>query len=106
MQRQTLAEREKPLLAREQEVQNQLRSVEGIKAQIEEAEARMKKSQGELTADEVKNIKTLAKIWSQMEAAEAAKMAASVDPELAPRPRHRGDARGDQAPSATARGRR
>jgi flagellar motility protein MotE (MotC chaperone) len=84
-QRLSLVEREKPLIAREQEVQNQLRSVESIKSQIEEAEARLKKAQGELSADEVKNIKTLAKIWSQMEASEAAKMAASVEPDLAVR---------------------
>src|SRR5262245_54690148 len=38
--RASLLEREKPLLAREQEVQNQLRAVEAIKTQIEEAEAR------------------------------------------------------------------
>lgn len=84
-QRVTLAEREKPLLAREQEVQNQLRSIETIKTQIEEAEARVKKLQVEQNADEGKNIKTLAKIWSQMESIEAAKIVSSVDPELAVR---------------------
>jgi flagellar motility protein MotE (MotC chaperone) len=84
-QRVALAEREKPLLAREQEVQNQLKSIETIKTQIEEAEARIKKQQLEQNVDEGKNIKTLAKIWSQMEPAEAAKIVSSVDPELAVR---------------------
>jgi flagellar motility protein MotE (MotC chaperone) len=84
-QRAALEEREKPLLAREQEVANQKNSLAMLKSQIEQAEIRIKQQQVEQDEAEAKNIKRLAKIWSTMEPAQAAKMVTTVDPELAAR---------------------
>jgi len=82
-QRASLAEREKPLLAREQEIQTQLQAMNALKAKIEEAEVGVKKLQLVQNTEEAANVKKLAKIWGQMEPAESAKVMTAVEPEFA-----------------------
>lgn len=82
-QRATLAEREKPLQSREQEIQSQLQAMNALKAKIEEAEVGVKKLQLVQNTEEAANVKKLAKIWGQMEPAESAKVMTAVEPEFA-----------------------
>lgn len=84
-QRASLAEREKPLVAREQEISSQMQALTVLKAKIEEAESGVKKMQLAQNGEEAVNVKKLAKIWGQMEPADSAKVMTSVEPEFAAR---------------------
>lgn len=84
-QRASLAEREKPLQAREQEIQSQMQALTALKTKIEEAEGGVKKLQAVQNSEEAANVKKLAKIWGQMEPSESAKVMTSVEPEFAAR---------------------
>lgn len=84
-QRAALAEREKPLVAREQEIASQLQTLTALKAKIEEAESAVKKQQVAQNGDEAVNVKKLAKIWGTMEPADSAKVMTSIEPEFAAR---------------------
>jgi len=84
-QRASLAEREKPLQVREQEIASQMQALTALKAKIEEAESGVKKLQLAQNNEEAVNVKKLAKIWGQMEPSDSAKVMTSVEPEFAAR---------------------
>ena len=82
-QRAALEEREKPLAAREAQLEQTRKSLEEMKQQIDVVEARVKKSNLEVDASELKNIKKLAKTWSQMEPTEVVALVKGLDIDLA-----------------------
>ena len=82
-QRAALEEREKPLAARETQLEVQRRALEELREQLDRAEKDLRHlASVEVKEDQFKNIKKLGKIWSKMEPTEVVPIVKGLDPEL------------------------
>jgi flagellar motility protein MotE (MotC chaperone) len=82
-QRAALDERERPLAMREAQIEEQRKALEVLKQSIDESVAGIKKQFVDIDATEIKNLKKVGKMWSQMEPADVVRVAATIDKDLA-----------------------
>lgn len=82
-QRASLEEREKPLAMREAQLEERRKALDAMKQSIDEGETHLKKQIVEVDASEIKNLKKLGKMWSQMEPTDVVRLAAGVDKDVA-----------------------
>ena len=82
-QKTALQERERPLAEAAAKIDQERKALLALKQEIEDAELRTKSSVLEIDANEMVNLKRLAKTWAQMDPTEAAKLARGIDLDFA-----------------------
>ncbi|MEI6231500.1 MAG: hypothetical protein WCT04_00505 [Planctomycetota bacterium] len=82
-QKAALQDRERPLAEASAKIDQERKALLALKQEIEDAELRAKTSVLEIDANEMVNLKRLAKTWAQMDPADAAKLARGIDLDFA-----------------------